>query len=130
MVQLRRLVRDRLFLSALWVGAALLTSGCLDASVTFPITRELEFSASNLPLIDDFQENKQLTDIRDTVRILLEFNRLRAVTNCFCKKKRKISLKITREMELSNPVTSLPSYKKFYLIKEAREKEESLTEKG
>ncbi|MCA9578691.1 MAG: hypothetical protein R3B40_16890 [Polyangiales bacterium] len=57
MVQLRRLVRDRLFLSALWVGAALLTSGCLDASVTFPITRELEFSASNLPLIDDFQEN-------------------------------------------------------------------------
>lgn len=56
MVQLRRLGRDRFSPCALLVGAALLTSGCLDASVTFPITRELEFSASDLPLIDDFQE--------------------------------------------------------------------------
>lgn len=41
----------------LWaVGIALATTGCLDASVTFPVTRELEFSATDLPVIEDFQE--------------------------------------------------------------------------
>lgn len=41
----------------LWaVGMALATTGCLDASVTFPVTRELEFSATDLPVIEDFQE--------------------------------------------------------------------------
>jgi hypothetical protein len=35
---------------------ALCMSGCLDASVSFPVTRELEFSSADLPLIDGFQE--------------------------------------------------------------------------
>ena len=38
------------------LAIALTTSGCLDSSVTFPITRELEFSSSDLPLIESFQE--------------------------------------------------------------------------
>lgn len=38
------------------LGLALVTSGCLDASVSFPVTRELEFAAADLPVIDDFQE--------------------------------------------------------------------------
>lgn len=38
------------------LALALTTSGCLDASVTFPVTRELEFSATDLPLIESFQE--------------------------------------------------------------------------
>jgi hypothetical protein len=38
------------------LALALLTSGCLDTSVSFPVTRELAFSSSDLPVIESFQE--------------------------------------------------------------------------
>jgi len=37
-------------------GMALVSTGCLDASVAFPVTRELEFSAADLPVNPEFQE--------------------------------------------------------------------------
>ncbi|MCA9535461.1 MAG: hypothetical protein KC593_17330 [Myxococcales bacterium] len=56
MVQFQSLSRALGSLRWLVPALALCVSGCLDASVTFPVTRELEFSSTDLPLIDSFQE--------------------------------------------------------------------------
>lgn len=66
---------------------------------------------------ENFQLNRQLTDIRDTIRILLEFNRMANITKYCVKKRKKIKVKMTRKSKITNPQTQLSTHKIFYLIK-------------
>ena len=45
-------------IAAAMTGAATLLGGCLDSSVTFPVTREFSVSSSDFPVISGFEEEE------------------------------------------------------------------------